>query len=47
MKSFDMRDVQREAFKRDAEPLTILIAMSRGTLDNVRAKHEISQTGKP
>lgn len=47
MKSFDMREVQKEAFKRNAEPLTILIAMTKGTLDNVRPKHEIPKTRKP
>ena len=37
-KTFDLREVQCEAAKRNADPITILYAMMNGTLENVRSK---------
>jgi hypothetical protein len=39
MRSFDLREVRKEAMERGADLITILFAMKNGTLENVR-KHE-------
>jgi hypothetical protein len=38
MRSFDLREVKRIAFEKNADPITVLIAMKNGTLENVRKR---------
>jgi hypothetical protein len=43
MRSFDLREVNRIAIEKNADPITVLFAMKNGTLDQVR-KHEIPES---